>query len=89
MVIFNFRADRVVELSKALEYKDFNKFDRKKWPDVSISVTPPAAHNLNLAQLLRQAVQILRTQSRLCSQQGMRFHVRRGVIACMLLQAGP
>ena len=39
MVIFNFRADRVVELSKALEYKDFDKFDRKRWPDVSISLT--------------------------------------------------
>lgn len=35
MVIFNFRADRVVEMSKALEYKDFDNFDRKRWPDVS------------------------------------------------------
>ena len=30
MVIFNFRADRVVELSKALEYKDFDKFEQGK-----------------------------------------------------------
>lgn len=36
VVIFNFRADRVVELSKALEYKDFDKFDRKRWPAVSL-----------------------------------------------------
>jgi len=28
VVIFNFRADRVVELSKALEYDDFDAFDR-------------------------------------------------------------
>lgn len=35
MVIFNFRADRVIELSKALEYRDFDKFDRRRWPDVS------------------------------------------------------
>jgi 2,3-bisphosphoglycerate-independent phosphoglycerate mutase len=28
VVIFNFRADRVTEISKALEYKDFDKFDR-------------------------------------------------------------
>ena len=28
VVIFNFRADRVVELSKALEYEDFSAFDR-------------------------------------------------------------
>ena len=46
VVIFNFRADRVVELSKALEYKDFDKFDRKRWPDVSILSKPAAAHNL-------------------------------------------
>ncbi len=32
--MFNFRADRVVEISKALEYKDFDKFDRKRFPDV-------------------------------------------------------
>ena len=41
VVIFNFRADRVVELSKALEYKDFNKFDRKRWPNVSDTIRPP------------------------------------------------
>jgi 2,3-bisphosphoglycerate-independent phosphoglycerate mutase len=28
VVIFNYRADRVVELSKALEYEDFSNFDR-------------------------------------------------------------
>lgn len=28
VVIFNFRADRVVQLSKALEYEDFKSFDR-------------------------------------------------------------
>ncbi|PRW33685.1 2,3-bisphosphoglycerate-independent phosphoglycerate mutase isoform B [Chlorella sorokiniana] len=33
VVTFNFRADRMVELSQALEYKDFTKFDRKRWPD--------------------------------------------------------
>uniref|UniRef100_A0A061R7T5 phosphoglycerate mutase (2,3-diphosphoglycerate-independent) n=1 Tax=Tetraselmis sp. GSL018 TaxID=582737 RepID=A0A061R7T5_9CHLO len=32
VVIFNFRADRVVEISKALEYEDFNAFDRKRFP---------------------------------------------------------
>ena len=42
VVIFNFRADRVIELSKALEYKDFDKFDRKRWPDVShLASLPP------------------------------------------------
>ncbi len=38
MVIFNFRADRVVELSKALENKDFDNFDRKRWPDVRLYI---------------------------------------------------
>lgn len=32
VVIFNFRADRVIELSKALEYEEFTAFDRKRWP---------------------------------------------------------
>ena len=41
VVIFNFRADRVIELSKALEYKDFDKFDRKRWPDVSYHACHP------------------------------------------------
>ena len=44
VVIFNFRADRVVELSKALEYKDFDKFDRKRWPNVShLAGRPPSS----------------------------------------------
>ena len=34
VVIFNFRADRVVELSKALELEKFDKFDRKRHPKV-------------------------------------------------------
>ena len=29
VVTFNFRADRVIELSKALEYQEFTHFDRK------------------------------------------------------------
>ena len=34
VVVFNFRADRVVEISKALEYPDFKGFDRKRFPKV-------------------------------------------------------
>ena len=34
MVIFNFRADRVLELTKAFEEKDFEPFDRKRLPKV-------------------------------------------------------
>jgi len=34
VVIANFRADRVVEISKAFEYADFNSFDRVRFPKV-------------------------------------------------------
>jgi 2,3-bisphosphoglycerate-independent phosphoglycerate mutase len=32
VVLFNFRADRMVELSKAFEYEEFDHFDRQRWP---------------------------------------------------------
>ncbi|KAL4419791.1 hypothetical protein ABPG75_006889 [Micractinium tetrahymenae] len=34
VVTFNFRADRMVEISQALEYEKFHKFDRKRWPKI-------------------------------------------------------
>eukprot|EP00929_Paragymnodinium_shiwhaense_P044262 TRINITY_DN2270_c0_g2_i1.p1 TRINITY_DN2270_c0_g2~~TRINITY_DN2270_c0_g2_i1.p1 ORF type:complete len:609 (+),score=239.02 TRINITY_DN2270_c0_g2_i1:91-1917(+) len=34
VISFNFRADRVVELSKAFEYSDFKAFDRVRYPKV-------------------------------------------------------
>lgn len=34
VVMFNFRGDRAIEISMAFEQKDFNKFDRKRVPDV-------------------------------------------------------
>eukprot|EP00887_Chlorella_sp_A99_P002974 scaffold24.g2974.t1 len=37
VVIFNFRADRVIELSMALEYEAFDKFDRKRWPKIAFA----------------------------------------------------
>lgn len=32
VVLFNFRADRMIQMSKAFEYPDFNIFDRVRWP---------------------------------------------------------
>lgn len=32
VVLFNFRADRMVEISKAFEYEEFNAFDRERFP---------------------------------------------------------
>jgi 2,3-bisphosphoglycerate-independent phosphoglycerate mutase len=37
VVIFNFRADRVIELSKAFEYEDFSAFDRVRFPKVKFA----------------------------------------------------
>ncbi|KAL2899723.1 2 3-bisphosphoglycerate-independent phosphoglycerate mutase [Bienertia sinuspersici] len=34
VVTFNFRADRMVMLAKALEYENFDKFDRVRWPKI-------------------------------------------------------
>ncbi|XP_075481442.1 2,3-bisphosphoglycerate-independent phosphoglycerate mutase [Primulina tabacum] len=34
VVTFNFRADRVVMIAKALEYEDFDKFDRVRFPKI-------------------------------------------------------
>jgi 2,3-bisphosphoglycerate-independent phosphoglycerate mutase len=34
VVLFNFRADRMVQMSKAFEYPDFKEFDRKRYPKV-------------------------------------------------------
>ena len=38
VAIFNFRSDRVIEISKAFEYEDFTAFDRKRFP----KARPPA-----------------------------------------------
>ncbi|MCX8122694.1 MAG: 2,3-bisphosphoglycerate-independent phosphoglycerate mutase [Spirochaetes bacterium] len=34
VILFNFRGDRAIEISRAFEEKDFNKFDRERFPDV-------------------------------------------------------
>lgn len=37
VVIFNFRADRVVEISKSFEYEDFSSFERTRFPKVKFA----------------------------------------------------
>lgn len=47
VVLFNFRADRMVEISKAFEYEDFNAFDRKRFPKAGFFIptgVPDAFH---------------------------------------------
>ncbi|MBI9071764.1 MAG: 2,3-bisphosphoglycerate-independent phosphoglycerate mutase [Melioribacteraceae bacterium] len=34
VVLFNFRGDRAIEISKAFEDKDFTEFDRKRFPNI-------------------------------------------------------
>ncbi len=34
VIMFNFRGDRAIEISKAFEYEDFDKFDRVRYPKV-------------------------------------------------------
>ena len=52
VALFNFRSDRMVEISKAFEYEDFNAFDRKRFPKVSlIRYQDASLFSLDLSQL--------------------------------------
>ena len=42
-MLFNFRADRMVQISKAFEYEDFDAFDRVRFPKVCGWGRPAAA----------------------------------------------
>jgi 2,3-bisphosphoglycerate-independent phosphoglycerate mutase len=37
VVLFNFRGDRAIEITRAFEAKDFDKFDRVRWPNVTFA----------------------------------------------------
>ena len=37
VIFFNFRGDRAMEITKAFEEKEFNKFDRELYPDVTFA----------------------------------------------------
>ena len=34
VIVYNFRGDRAIEISRAFEEKDFNKFDRERFPEI-------------------------------------------------------
>ena len=52
VALFNFRSDRMVEISKAFEYEDFNAFDRKRFPKVRlIRYQAASLFSLDLSQL--------------------------------------
>lgn len=46
VALMNFRADRMVEISKAFEYPDFNIFDRERFPKV---ISPANSTSLTCA----------------------------------------
>ena len=74
VVTFNFRADRMVEIAKALEYADFDAFDRKRWPRIEYAgimqydgelklpktflVPPPVIENASEQYLVASGVRI-------------------------------
>lgn len=41
VVLFNFRADRMVAMSKAFEYSSFTAFERQRFPKVRVGDTFP------------------------------------------------
>lgn len=49
VVLFNFRADRMVQISKAFEYEEFSVFDRKRFPKAA---HPPFPLSSSLMHLL-------------------------------------
>lgn len=58
VVLFNFRADRMVEISKAFEYEDFSAFHRKRFPKVQSYLH--ATQTLERVVLLREGTQLKR-----------------------------
>lgn len=54
MVIFNFRADRVLELTKAFEEENFEPFDRKRMPKVRPA--PARCERLSTGRAFRQGM---------------------------------
>ena len=62
MVLFNFRSDRMVEISKAFEYEEFNAFDRKRFPKASTLSIAAHAFLLHLhASWVASCVELLGT----------------------------
>jgi hypothetical protein len=103
VVTFNFRADRMVELSQALEYKDFTKFDRKRWPDFRFAgmmqydgelhlpkhflVPPPLIERASEQYVVGTGLHVFACSE---SQKIGELGVRRcGILACCLLPACP
>jgi len=75
VVSFNFRADRVTELSAAFEYEDFKKFDRKRYPKVKFVGMMQYDGDLQLpANYLVDAPSIKKTSGEWLCKNGVRTY---------------
>lgn len=51
VVLFNFRADRMVEISKAFEYEDLTAIDRERFPKVTCALHLCITRNIHRDQV--------------------------------------
>ncbi|CAD6203519.1 unnamed protein product [Miscanthus lutarioriparius] len=75
VVTFNFRADRMVMLAKALEYEDFDKFDRVRFPKIRYAGMLQYDGELKLpSHYLVAPPEIERTSSEYLARNGIRTY---------------
>lgn len=73
VVIFNFRADRVIQISKAFEYESFDAFDRVRWPQTNFVGLMQYDGDLKLpARFLVPPPAIAGTSGEVLSRNGLR-----------------
>lgn len=72
VVFFNFRGDRAIEISRAFEEEDFNKFDRVRWPKVEYAGMMQYDGDLKIPkQFLVEPPQFERTMGELLAHTGV------------------
>nr|CAB3500935.1 unnamed protein product [Digitaria exilis] len=82
VVTFNFRADRMVMLAKALEYENFDKFDRVRFPKIRYAGMLQYDGELKLpSHYLVAPPQIERTSGEYLARNGVRIYACRVNIA--------
>lgn len=72
VIFYNFRGDRAIEISRAFEENDFNKFDRVRWPKVEYAGMMQYDGDLKIpSQYLVSPPSIDRTVGQLLSNSGI------------------
>lgn len=73
IIFFNFRGDRAIEISRAFESKDFDKFERTPYPDVAFAGMMEYDTELHIPKnYLVEPPCIEKTMGELLSQRGVR-----------------